>query len=338
MADTPKTVIIGDKWYHLPFADLIPFDPEQDAALGREIAEAGEVLVPVIANKGKSTGRQVWVTDGAHRVLHCARLRLDPPPVRYRRFEDEAEELDFVLRVNLHRRHLSPQQLEQERQKRIERVAELRRRGESLRAIAEAEGVSHEQVRRDLQDAVVTGVTTEPPGGQITTKDGKKRDAKAVICKRCKRMHSPVKNCRQCERARKAAATRKAAKKKARADAEQKVDCFKNPVPPKRCDALFDPWIQDAIDFLAQASEAFRMERLMELMNKKQKHYPFVNAQDFIDGCGFVIQYLDQLIEHLKENRPAAVCPACAGQGCGACRMSGLVPRTIFQQPKESKT
>ncbi len=334
-----KTVMIGDKRYHLPFIDLIPFDHEQNQALKAELHEAGEVLVPIIANKEKSKPNDVWVTDGAHRAEHASTLHLDPPPVKFRSFADDEEERDFVLRVNLHRRHLSPQQLEHERRKRVERVAELKKQGMSNPAIAEQLGVDESTVRRDLKKAVSAGAETEPEGGEITTKDGKKRSPKLIICKRCKRLGKPVANCKQCEAAKKESVKKKVAakrKQEAAVEAEQKVDCFKAPVPAKRCDALFDPWIQTSIDLLAQTSATFREARLGEVIQKKGKHYPFLDPKEFADGCGFVIQYLDDLIDHLKINRPEAVCPMCNGDGCGACRMSGLVPRNVHATIKEA--
>jgi hypothetical protein len=347
MSDQVKTVIIGERRFRLPFLDLIPMSGEDNAALGRAIREAGKVKVPIVCWKEKKTSSEDTVVEGAHRALWAAELKLDKVPVRYESYDSEEEARADCEEMNLDRRHLSQQELEQRRRARVERVAELRRQGLSQRAIADAVGVSQPQVKADLDEAVDKGLSTEPPNGQIATKDGKKRSAKPVLCRRCKRLWpNPVRNCQRCQRERGAAAKKKAARKRirerdekrAREQAEAKVDCYKNPVPANRCDALFDPWIQDAIDFLAQTSEAFRMERLMEQMSKKGKHYPFFNAKDFIDGCGFVIQYLDDLIGHLKENRPAAVCPECAGQGCGACKMSGLVPRAVYQQLREAKT
>jgi transposase len=337
MSDQVKTVMVGDRRFRLPFLDLIPFDDDQNATLGEAIREAGKVKVPVACWKEKKSSSEDTVVDGAHRVLWAAQLMLDKVPVRYESYDSEEEAKAECEEINLHRRHLSQRQLELARRLRIERVAELKRQGQSNRAIADEVGVSESTVRNDLERAVAQGCATEPPRGQITTRDGKKRSAKAARCKRCKRLGAPVRGCQQCDRARKAKAKKQAAQKEARAEAVAPLDAFKNPVPPHRRDALLDPWIQDAIDFLAETSESFRMKRLMEQMSKKAKHYPFFIPKDFIDGCGFVIQYLDQLIEHLKDNRPAAVCPACEGKGCGACRMAGLVPRNLYPRLKGSK-
>ncbi len=69
-------------------------------------------------------------------------------------------------------------------------------------------------------------------------------------------------------------------------------------------------------------------------MNKRAKHYPFFEAKDFVDGYGFATNYIDDLIAHLRDKRPAGVCPCCEGAGCGECRNSGLVPRDLYKTLK----
>jgi len=99
---------------------------------------------------------------------------------------------------------------------------------------------------------------------------------------------------------------------------------------PDRCKAAFkDPWIQNAIDCLAEIITKFREERLADGMQKRKKHYPFFNSKDFADGCGIVDSYLEQLLEHLKTCRPASVCASCSGAGCAKCMFSGLLPRRL---------
>jgi hypothetical protein len=64
----------------------------------------------------------------------------------------------------------------------------------------EAENVSKTTVENDLKEATVQGVDSSPAGGVVKGKDEKIRKAAAtVVCKRCKRLNVPVKNCKQCE-------------------------------------------------------------------------------------------------------------------------------------------
>jgi hypothetical protein len=304
------------------------------AALTNDIREDGRVIVPIVCWKEKKKSGEDIVIDGAHRCVIASDQKLGSIPIRYESFESEEDADAAVERINDVRRQSTQQQVEARKRARIDKVEELRRQGESTRAIAKKVGASQSQVQRDL-------ASTESGGsvGAVKGTDGKERSAKAVICKRCKRLGGkPVKGCKQCERARNQKAGAAAKKKAAEAQADAKLDCFKTPVPAKLCGPLFDPWIQTTIDFLEKTSAAFRGERLMDRMAKKEGKYPFFNRRDFVDGCALVIQYMDQLLDHLRENRPAAVCPSCEGKTCGHCKMSGLVPRTIHAEITKAAT
>jgi hypothetical protein len=327
MAD--KIVMVGERKYRLPFIDLIPFEESQNADLGKAIEQAGKVLVPIVCWKERKTSTEDVVVDGAHRVLHASRLEFASIPKIYRSFEDEEEAKAECEAINLERRHLSPNELTPAREKRIKRIAEMRAKGESLRAIAAAENTSETQVRRDLEESGAPGGGA--PDGKVTGKDGKAYPA-LKLCKRCKRIGAPVKDCQMCAKVRKKAKSRSASNKSKPHDPLK--DHFGNEVPQKRRVVWADTWIQTTYDFLTTFSEKFRMEKIGVGMNKRAKFYPFFDAKEFNDGVGFVIQYLDALIEHMKENRPAGVCPKCSGEGCGTCRNSGLVPRAIYEKAK----
>ncbi len=64
------------------------------------------------------------------------------------------------------------------RRERVGRVVAWRREGLSLRAIAQAEGVSLGQVQRDLGEATVSGDTVDPHGGKVRGRDGRVRPAR----------------------------------------------------------------------------------------------------------------------------------------------------------------
>ena len=157
-----------------------------------------------------------------------------------------------------------------------------------------------------------------------------------ILCDRCQRVGA-IDGCNQCKEARQAAKEQRKKAREARKDAPSEVtDAFGNVVPKGCLDAWKDGWIQDTYDFLCTTSETFRKERLADGMKKRQKHYPFFDSKSFIDGVGFIIQYFDDLIKHVKEQRPAGVCPACQGKKCSECRFSGLVPRELYTTLKEA--
>ena len=346
-----KTVMIGEKKFHLPFLEEIPFDPHQLKDLGSSIEEAGSILIPVLCWKEKKTATSETVVDGAHRVLEAHRLNIKVP-VCYRSFENEAEAREECERINFERRHLAPQQLVARREKRIARIAARRAAGESQRTIAEEEGISRAQVKRDLAAAENVGqgeseLSTGPggpvdnsdkPGGRISGADGRTQTATPdapLLCSRCTRV-GPVKDCQACAEARKAKRKKKRrGEYKPSRNGQLLKDDYGNEIP-KRCkDAWGDKWIPQTLDFLEDVSEKFRKQRIAEGMHKRSKHYPFFVSKDVVDGCGFIISYLDDLIKHLKTFRPDGVCPSCSGSGCPDCRQAGLVPKEKYAELKK---
>lgn len=280
------------------FADEYPMMPAYE--LGR--MEQGmrqygfDARFPIVRFKGK-------ILDGRNRFRASQAAGVKPMFVDFSGTEEEAKQ--FVQRANEERRHLATEWLHLRRQERIHRVAEARSGGESLRTIAESEGISVAQVSRDLEEvSTVPGGTVEPEDGKITGKDGRKRGPR---------------------------------KKRAPKPDGKVVDAFGVEVPKPLRAAYEDPWIQKAIDYLGVAEVNLRKERLADGMHKRAKHYPFINAKDFIDGVGFAMNYLDQILNHLKDNRPAGVCPSCDGGGCADCKMCGLVPRELHARLKKGK-
>src|SRR5215831_10172887 len=118
-------------------------EPDAYAALKASIREHG-VLVPVEVDE------HGVILDGHHRVRAWSELRAEGVAVPdYPRMVrvglDDAAKRRHVIMLNLYRRHLAAEQ-------RARFIAELRADGLTLQAIAAAAGVSHETVRRDLQD------------------------------------------------------------------------------------------------------------------------------------------------------------------------------------------
>jgi ParB-like chromosome segregation protein Spo0J len=142
-----------------------------------------------LANDIAANGQRnpIWlfrgqIADGRNRYRACMSRGIKPW------FEqapcDEAGLKDFVNSQNLHRRHLSPQQQEIARRRRLDKVLERRQNGESLRVIAEAVDVSEAQVRRDMakleEEAGVPAGTLTRDDGMVVSKDGRERPARAT--------------------------------------------------------------------------------------------------------------------------------------------------------------
>jgi hypothetical protein len=115
---------------------------------------------------------QIKILDGRNRFLAAKAANIKPVFREFIGTDEEAKE--FVKRANEHRRHLTEDWLRRRRKERIERVAEARAEGQSIRTIAEAEKVSEKTVRNDIAEQVRTPSAPEPAKPKKTTgKDGK---------------------------------------------------------------------------------------------------------------------------------------------------------------------
>lgn len=170
MAQAP-TVKIGRRTFTLLFHDLLrPLTESERQALKNSIREYG-IRVPVMVDEDDG------VIDGANRLQIAAELGLDDVPVDVQRALPHEWKVGMAHDLNDARRHLTPAERRKLKEQRVERIAEARRLGASIRTIAEAEGVSVGQVQRDLKAATVSGDTVEPKGGKVRGKDGKERSA-----------------------------------------------------------------------------------------------------------------------------------------------------------------
>lgn len=137
-------------------------DPATEAALRDSIERFG-VIQPIVVSAGP--WREGTVIDGHHRRRLAHELDVACPVIR-RTITTEGEAEEIARTLNEDRRHLLD--IEQRR----ELVAHLRAEGHSLRAIASAVGVSHEQAR---QDAATVKDLTVPE--RVNGLDGKSRPA-----------------------------------------------------------------------------------------------------------------------------------------------------------------
>jgi hypothetical protein len=305
-----------------------------------------------IVNERRVTLYQGMILDGWQLQRACVELNRRP---LYQELPEGISPEDYVAAQNEYRRHESEEALKARRKKRIERVAQARAQGQTFSQIAEQAGVGESTVRRDAQESQEGGQAGGQADGQegaqeapqtVTGKDGKtyaasKPKKERILCNRCQK--TPVKGCIYCRdmnRKKKKGQGKKAGRPKKGQEVKEveedgPKDCFGTLVP-KRCrDRLQDPWAQESIDFLASWSTKFRDQRLASGMNKRRKQLPFFNAQDFIDGVGFIGTYLDKLLDHLKDFRVEAVCPVCEGAGCEHCHQAGLVPRKLHPKLKK---
>ena len=126
--------------------------------LEESIKERG-ILVPVIYDIETNE-----IVDGHHRHEIAQRLGIDEPFENVR-FKNKDDRINFILDINILRRHLTPEQ-------RAEVALTLRGLGWSQRRIAQKLGVTDTTVSRDLSTA--TNVEVD----RVVGLDGKSRPAK----------------------------------------------------------------------------------------------------------------------------------------------------------------
>lgn len=177
-----RTVTVGGVEYALPFADLLrPLTADEYAALEESVRSHG-IKSPATTYLSRAYGRAV--IDGSNRADLAREYGLPLPTVDLGPLSDEAAR-DLAYSLNLDRRQTTPEEMRALAEARRGRVKAARGRGQSLRAIAEAEGVSLGQVQRDV--AAADPPAPEPgdtpddpvPDGKVRGRDGKTYPASA---------------------------------------------------------------------------------------------------------------------------------------------------------------
>jgi ParB-like chromosome segregation protein Spo0J len=142
---TTETIAIGETTYTILFPDLVrPLSKREYQDLKESIDKYG-IKIPVAIDEDNG------ILDGANRTRIAAELGLPVIPTRIVECANTEEKRQLALSLNIDRRHLSPEERRQIVEARRQRVQEKRAAGKSLRAIAEEEGVSHVQVKKDLE-------------------------------------------------------------------------------------------------------------------------------------------------------------------------------------------
>lgn len=120
--------------------------------LAESIVEAG-LNQPISIHKG--SGR---IIDGRCRYQALSNAKVEYSSTHFVTVDiSEADLPAWIENRNLHRRHLSEAEQFERREARNRRIIEMRRRGLSIRAIADEEGTNHTAVGRIIKDAAEKG-------------------------------------------------------------------------------------------------------------------------------------------------------------------------------------
>ncbi len=126
-----------------PLANQYPLlEGEPFEQLVESLREGFLIEYPIIIYEGR-------ILDGRNRYRACREAGV--PYLTQDFFGTEEEAAEFVRKANEARRHLTVEFLHQRRLERLERVAEARAEGKSIRQIAEQEHVSPTRIFQDVQ-------------------------------------------------------------------------------------------------------------------------------------------------------------------------------------------
>lgn len=126
-----------------------------------------------IVNQRKIILYQGKILDGWQLFRACVELNVQPD---FDPLPEGTNPETFVKVVNDHRRHEDQATMRRRAEERRERIAGRRQAGESIRTIAENEGVSSTTVKNDLDNPRCSPCTPE----KVTGKDGKEYNASKV--------------------------------------------------------------------------------------------------------------------------------------------------------------
>jgi hypothetical protein len=278
--------------FHPICATFDPLPVQQRAKLKASIKKL-QCRMPVVLWKDHKGG--TWCIDGFHRVAICGELGQTYPTVYFVGTETEA--IAMAESLNDDRRH----QTSDERQARIERVAERRKNGESLRIIAKEEKISVPQVRRDLDVmGVPGGGTPAPQNGTVVGTNGVHQKAK----KTPKKVHVPPDAGDSWE-------PPTEAEEHAQKAGEEARDGLGYTLPKKHRDTFGDHFLSDCVE---------RLLAWVKHLKNNQQLYPWALLSEIVPS-------LETAAKHLDLCKPFAVHRKCEGAGCGECRNSGFVPQ-----------
>jgi hypothetical protein len=294
-----------------------------------EAMQQGAIFPPVVAYHD---GTNTWLADGFHRHAAARQAGVDQIDTEVlqgtqqdaRLFSCGANDRHGLRRSNEDKRHVVATLLADEEWSQA-----------SDRWIAETCKVSRPLVADVRQSG----------GNSATCKTSRKgKDGKTYsrpLCGRCQK--GPVKkNCSMCRELRD-----KKPRKPRQGDAHETrkpskngtphLDAFGNPVPKNRCGAWADPWLQEWYDALCELYEGYLFREAWTKYSKRREAYPFFDAAKIHRWIAQLQESCKEMIEHIKTQRPAGVCPACRGKGCSTCKGKGLVPRAVYEALKEKQ-
>ena len=179
MNEDQEIIKIGEAEFFKRYSNVVPAITISEYDILKEDIQIRGILVPIIVDEN------YVVIDGIHRLQIAQELGFKQIPFQIRPGLSEEEKWELAQDLNLHRRHLTQEQITQivqdNREKLPQMALMLRQQGKSLRQIGEELGISHQHAKQLIQkETAVNDITVELPE-TIKGKDGKKHPAKKPV-------------------------------------------------------------------------------------------------------------------------------------------------------------
>lgn len=276
-----------------PYASVLPMLGTVELNDLAADIQANGLRAPITLLDGK-------ILDGRNRYKACQIVKVEP---RFRDFNGEGDPVDFIVSVNVKRRHLNSSQ----KALVMAKVLDLPRGNPKLKSDkspANPKSAQNAELRTVAQAAKEIEVSPRTVG-----------QAKQVL------REAPKETVKQVERGEKSVATAvkeiKEAKAKTQAAKEERLDKTGYPIP----DAVSADW-NEAESFRATLNALHKIKvEIEKAITRKDRIYRFAEQSAVID--------LQNAWRTLQQIIPYAVCPACQGRTkskCSACKGMGYVP------------
>ncbi len=260
------------------------------------------------------------ILDGRTKYLAAKQAKVEPV---FKNLPKDTDLEAFVERANEHRRHLTPEWITAKRKERVARVVEKKIGGKSNVVIANEEGVSEGQVRRDLESHVTSsgGDEVTSATGQVVGRNGRVQTATPakpdpLTCEGCKRKkrvgQKPAKKCPDCKKLRDAAKLAK------------DVEAAKNE-PEEEPDE--PPTVEEEIK--SENSVLEKYARGLEVYLASVPDDPWLHD---LDRWKMALSKAKAITETIRSAKCYKPCPLCKGEKCAKCHKTGRVTKYAYQQ------
>lgn len=262
------------------------------------------------------------ILDGRNRYKACKIVNVEP---RFRDFNGEGDPIDFIVSVNVKRRHLTASQ----KALVVAKVAQLPRGDVSrIKKSSKTPIVSQTAQSADRKTVQSNGTSAERAAQSVGVSSRTVEQAKQVL------REAPKEEIKAVERGEKSVATvvKEIKKAKEAKPTEKRKDATDYPIPEgvlvdwDRADELARKWLRAVSDLRSEIEAVFKDESIL-----------------LVEIDNTTLADLNNAYSSIKLVKPHAVCGSCQGvqrKKCDLCKRRGFLSAFAWKNyvPEETKT